>query len=216
MLVTQDQLNQFYTKWEYLDFIIRKEFLKDIIIIIFILITPFLFYFYLFFPETSTFETKFFTVSTTYYEDVQAFVWTFSIKFSFILMFSIWYVTCKHWWRVCLLIPIIFYVNQLIVVINDELHYVDQYELGVSLIISIPVITVLIILSKKLKYYSESKSLAEELDMEISQLFEHAVKIEKTNIQKIKLDIKNLRDKKSTMTREEYLKGLISIRDMIN
>lgn len=194
----------------------RKAFLKDIAVISLILFTPLLLYVYLFFPESSILETPFFTINTKYYEDIQAFIWTFSIKLSFILMFSTWYLTCKHWWRISLLIPIIFFVNQLIVVINDELQYADQYEFGISLIISVPIIVILMVLSKKLKYYSESKSLAEELDLEINQLFKNAVTVKQKNIQELKLEIQNLRSQKSSMTSEEYLKRLIRLRDLID
>ncbi len=194
----------------------RKEFLKDIGVISLILLTPLLFYVYLLFPESSKLETPFFTINTKYYEDIQVFIWTFSIKISFILMFSVWYLTCKHWWRICLLIPIIFFLNQLIVVINDELQNADHYEFGISFAISIPIIVVLLVLSKKLKYYSESKSLAEELDLEINQLFKNVVIIKHKDILGLKREMKYLKSQKSKMTSEEYLKKLIRLRDMID
>lgn len=178
--------------------------------------TPLLLYIYLFFPESNIYETPFFTISTKYYEDVQALIWTSSIKVVFILMFSIWYITCRHWWRICLIIPIIFFVNQLIVVVNDELQYADEYELGISLIISIPILLIIIILSKKLKYYSEAKSIAEDLDTEINQIFENAVKIKNKNLRQIKTEIKNLKSQKANLSKEEYLKKLIRMRDQLD
>ena len=47
---------------------------------------------------------------------------------------------------------------------------VEVNELGVSLIISVPVLVILMILSKKFKYYSEAINIAEDLDAEISQM----------------------------------------------
>ncbi|OUS02935.1 hypothetical protein A9Q86_02490 [Flavobacteriales bacterium 33_180_T64] len=194
----------------------RKDFFKDIIIITLIVLSPLITYVHLKFPETKTLETSLFTINSNYYGDIQALVWTISIKLAYILTFSFWFLTCKHWWRFGLLIPLIFYINQLMIVINDEIYYVDNKELKISFIISIPIILLLLFISKKLNYYSKSKSLAEDLDAEIKLLFKEASLINKKDFKDTKLEVAKLRLEKDNLSPQEYLTKLIALRDSLN
>lgn len=57
-------------------------------------------------------------------------MWIFLGKLIPILLLSIWFFTCKHWWYHSILIPLAMYVFQLINAINQDVNpSVDEVEL---------------------------------------------------------------------------------------
>ncbi len=101
------------------------------------------------------------------------------------------------------------------VVLNDELHYIDEYEYIYSLPLTIPILLLLLFLSKKLNYYSLSKSLNNELNDEIDQLFNELSNFKSEDFKVVKKELKALRHSKKNLDKEDYLKKLIVLRDKL-
>jgi len=99
------------------------------LIAVLIAATPYIFYSYKSFPETDTWETFLFTYKTGYYSKIYIMAWTILGKFIPLLLLSIWFFTCKHWWYHVILIPIGMYLFQFISTINDDLRYFDVLEI---------------------------------------------------------------------------------------
>uniref|UniRef100_UPI0040494397 hypothetical protein n=1 Tax=Gelidibacter sp. TaxID=2018083 RepID=UPI0040494397 len=193
----------------------RKQFYKDIIIIVLILLTTLLMYAYLFVPDIKTLELPFFTINSNYYDSVQVFAWTILSKVVLILAFSLWYVTCQYWWLQAILIPLIFSINQLIIVLMDDLTYIDKNEFWVSLLVIIPYIFILIFLSKKMHGYSSSIKLQQDISLEIDVLMQELSKFNEVTYKASKLEYQQLKKQKDSLEKEDYLSQLISLRDTL-
>jgi len=195
----------------------RKNFKRDVVFILLILVTPFLVYIYLLFPEyTKIYKSALFTIESNYYENVQILIHQSSMKMIFILMYIYWFLTCKHWWRMVLLIPIVFNFYQFLQVINDDVLYVDKYEFWFCLLLSTPLIVFLFYVSKRLNYYSKHQSLNESLNKEISQLIHEASHHGSPDFKVIKNKLLVLRKEKSNLSKVMYLSKLIELRDKLN
>ncbi|WP_299241321.1 hypothetical protein [uncultured Aquimarina sp.] len=99
------------------------------IIAILIAIIPFMFYFTDIFPDGAVWENSFFTYKSRYYESVSTFIWVAFSKLVPLLLFIIWYLTCKHWWSKIILIPIGLFFFQLISILNEDSDVVDSQEI---------------------------------------------------------------------------------------
>jgi hypothetical protein len=97
------------------------------IVALFIGITPFLFYSYKSFPESTIWETSFFTLETAFYSWFD-YAWYIANKLIPLYLLLIWFFTCKHWWHWILLVPIGMYSFQTWGLIQ-EYDGVDELEL---------------------------------------------------------------------------------------
>ncbi|MGY3794406.1 hypothetical protein [uncultured Aquimarina sp.] len=96
------------------------------IIVISIATIPFLFYINDIFPDGAIWESSFFTYQSKYYESVNVFVWVVLGKLIPLLLFIIWFFTCKHWWYLVILIPISLYSFQLASIILEDSEFIDN------------------------------------------------------------------------------------------
>ncbi len=99
------------------------------VIIFFIAIIPFLFYINDIFPDGSIWENSFFIYKSQYYESVNVFVWVVLGKLIPLLLFLIWFFTCKHWWYLVILIPVALYFFQLFSIIIEDSGLLNNNEL---------------------------------------------------------------------------------------
>jgi len=193
----------------------RKIFSKDITIATIIIALPFLFYLYQVAPNTKVWENSFFKIESNYYNSVETFFWTLATKVLTLLILCIWFLTCKHWWRIAILVPIIIEIHKFLVTINGELQYIDEYEFLHSLPITIPIIALILLLSRKLNYYNHSKSLNNELNDEIDSLMEEMSNFKINDYKVVKKELKALRHGKNNLDKKDYLKKLIVLRDKL-
>lgn len=143
------------------------------LIAIVIFIAPFLFYSYRYggFPEGNTWETSMFTFKSVYYESVSTFVWVFYGKLIPFYLLTIWFFTCRYWWRYAILAPIGMYAFQMVSLFNDELKFKDEpLELIYILPTTICVAIILTLIRNKLKNYIHLLSLNESVNAEIEKL----------------------------------------------
>lgn len=191
----------------------RKHFYKDITIISMIILLPLVTYLYFLFPNDKILHTPLEPIKSGYYGDISVLVWVLCLKLICIFSYGVWFITCKHWWRYVLLVPMVFFVFQLVVILNDDLSNMDQPEFVTSIIASVPLVSVLLLVSKKFNYYSASKKLTEELDFEINSLLEEVSSFNVQNFKSVKEQLKVLRKEKHTMGSQDYLNRLIALRD---
>ena len=107
----------------------KKNLIQGGIVVLIIAITPFLFYLYKEFPSDSkSWELYFLSIKTDYYFSVYDLVWYVTNKSVPILLLSIWFFTCKHWWHWIILVPLSMYIFQLWGIINES-RGMDEVEL---------------------------------------------------------------------------------------
>jgi len=97
------------------------------IIVLFVAITPFLFYSYESLPRTTVWETSFGTFTTSY-DNFYTLAWYLVSKAIPLSLFLLWFFTCKHWWHWIILLPIAMYSFQLWGVVNESRN-IDELEL---------------------------------------------------------------------------------------
>ena len=135
------------------------------IIVLFIAISPFLFYTYKSLPnDTQVWETFIFSTTTSYFS-VNAFGWFLVGKIIPIYLLLLWFFTCKHWWHWIILVPISMYIFQLWGIINQSKN-VDEVELIYLLPMMMVVIPAVYVIRAKLfaKIHKDDlKSFEEEL-----------------------------------------------------
>ncbi|WP_418513082.1 hypothetical protein [Corallibacter sp.] len=94
-----------------------------------IAITPYLFYLYESVPSSKVWSTFLFTYNSKGYNDANTVMWLVTGKAIPLFLLFIWFFTCRHWWYHVLLVPIAMYLYQMISIFNDDLSYVDQFQL---------------------------------------------------------------------------------------
>ena len=116
-----------YEKWT------SKSLLTGSLIAAFIATSPYFFYLYEGFPTTKVWETSFFGIKLSYeslsYENVNVVAWIVFSKVIPLILFLIWFFTCKHWWYHAILVPICMYFFQIISTFNDDLAFADSVDI---------------------------------------------------------------------------------------
>ena len=120
------QNNKSTTNWQY-HRTGRKSLLIGGILVIFIALSPILFYSYKSFPDSQVWETYFFTLETGF-PSWYAYAWYLSGKVIPLFLLLLWFFTCKHWWHWIILVPIAMYSFQLWGLINESGGY-DEMEI---------------------------------------------------------------------------------------
>ncbi|SCY02774.1 hypothetical protein SAMN05192588_0797 [Nonlabens sp. Hel1_33_55] len=93
--------------------------------------TPYFFYTYEVVPTGPDWDNFLFTYHSGYYLRAQVSIWTIMAKFIPFYLMVIWFLTCKHWWYHCILIPMAMFAFQMYSAINDDIHIMDEgQELG--------------------------------------------------------------------------------------
>ena len=141
------------------------------LIIAFMLFIPYAFYVYNYFPDEFTYETRFFTFTSNYYESVRYFMHNLLSKLIPLTLLLIWFTTCKHWWYYSIAIPISVYIFQLGGVINDDVKFNDEYEFIYSLPITLVIIAILILLRSKISVFLKAKDIKKQMDEQMSKPF---------------------------------------------
>lgn len=107
----------------------RGKMLLGSIIATLIAITPYLFYLYESVPQQKFWSTFLFTYESKGWENAYIAFWVYMSKLIPLFLLFIWFFTCRHWWYHTLLVPIAMYVFQLFMVINDDILFVDSFEI---------------------------------------------------------------------------------------
>ena len=129
-------------KEEYLpqDKKINKSLLLGSLIATLISITPYLFYLYESVPTTKIWDTFLFTYDSNSWEDANYVMWVLTGKLIPLYLLFLWFFTCRHWWHHALLVPIAMYTFQVIIMLNTDTEYMDEFQL----IYMIPVMAIII------------------------------------------------------------------------
>ena len=66
------------------------------------------------------------------------------------MLLIIWFFTCKHWWYHVILIPISMYIFQLVSSLNDDVRYIDEFEIYYIIPVMMIVIPIVYLIRLKL------------------------------------------------------------------
>ena len=180
------------------------------LIAIILLSVPFLIYSFEFIPKNiENWDFKIFKIKTSY-EAATFFMWLISFKIALFILLIIWYFTTKEIWRFAILIHVAVVAFQIIEIFKGS-RFVDEYELIFALPIIIPLLILLVFLSKWLKYKSTNEILneavRERIDILISKISE--LKLKESNLS---IGLENLRKKRNDLKEEDYFNQLNSLK----
>ncbi len=138
------------------------------IISLILIISPFLFYAYRFAPSDSkVWDIGFVTIYSGGFGSVLSFIHAFFTKALFVLLTSIWFLTCSHWWKYSILIPFSMFLFQLSGVLNHQLQFIDQYDFWYSLPLVLPTVLGLAWWSARLHVTSKLLDIRAEIENEL-------------------------------------------------
>jgi len=106
-----------------------KSLISGSIIATFLALTPYLFYLYESVPQQQVWNTFLFTYDSKSWGDANYVMWVFTGKAIPLLLLFIWFFTNRHWWYHVLLVPIAMYVYQIFGIFNENLSYIDEFQL---------------------------------------------------------------------------------------
>ncbi|WP_256867498.1 hypothetical protein [Winogradskyella forsetii] len=95
----------------------------------FVAATPFVFYLYEYVPDAKEWETIFGTYVSIEYESANVAMWVMAMKVIPLLLSLIWFFTCRHWWYHALLVPITMFSFQCISALNNDIRYMDEFDI---------------------------------------------------------------------------------------
>ena len=109
---------------------IKKRFIIEGIIALFIVISPILSYSYKYLPSgTDTLNVFGFDIGSNGFGDANTAIWYYLNKLIPLVLLIIWFVTAKNWWYHAILIPIAMYGFQFYSVLNYESGRVEENEI---------------------------------------------------------------------------------------
>jgi len=143
----------------------RTSLLIGSLIVLLIVSTPYLLYFYQSIPkDLENWNTAFGVIKGGYYQSVSAYIYYFFSKFVPLLLLFIWFITNKTWWVHALIIPITVYLFQLIAVINDSELYMDEVEFIYTVPFLVLILVILYFVRSKISIYIQAVDLKKEMD----------------------------------------------------
>lgn len=98
----------------------KRKILIESIAVFFIVISPFLYKIYDYFPETKTISFLGITIGSNGFADVSTYIWFLMSKIVPLYLLTFWFFSEKSWWYHIILIPIAMYGFQIFEVLYDN------------------------------------------------------------------------------------------------
>ncbi|NER15609.1 hypothetical protein [Spongiivirga citrea] len=189
---------------------------QDYFFSIMLISSPLITYSYLLIPEgTSQIDLFFFNLHSGSFLSVDVLIWYVLSKLIPFLLLSIWFISSNDWWKYAVLIPSTIYLFQFRSGMLSRSR-VDEYEFIQSLPITIPIILLLIWLSRKMNYVSLTKDLILEIEKEINRTLDQLANQEREKEKRSFTEkLAHLKATKSQYTKDEYLLQMVKLRNEI-
>lgn len=143
----------------------KTSLLISSLMVILIVTTPYLLYFYQNLPSDSeNLNTIFGVIKGGFFGSARMFIYYFFSKFVPLLLLFIWFITNKNWWVHALIIPITVYLFQLISVVNDSENYMDEVEFIYTVPFLVVIVMILYFIRSKISIYIQAVDLKKEMD----------------------------------------------------
>jgi hypothetical protein len=143
-----------------------------VLLSLFLIATPFLFYIYKYAPaDAAEWDTFFGVVKSGGFGSVQAYMHALFTKITFVSLTGMWFLTSTNWWKYAILVPLTMFLFQLSGVINYKIQYIDEFDFWYSLPAILPILFFLIYISYRIsKRNSTSTDLKKDVDEEIKKI----------------------------------------------
>lgn len=195
----------------------RSQFKIDICIATGILAIPFLFYSYQFFPNEEVLNTLIFTVQFDSFGTANYFAWIVGTKLITLLLLSLWFITCKHWWRNFILIPIVLELYKIFGIITDEfLVFIHELISFSFLITSISVYLIILrYLTKRLKYFNREKRYSHLINIDFYNYIFKVINFRKSQCEELIEEFKEIQKSRIKANEKEFMERIMKLRENI-
>ncbi|MFL0352537.1 hypothetical protein [Xanthomarina sp. GH4-25] len=145
----------------------KKSLIIGSVVATILAITPYLFYLYESVPTKRVWDTFLFSYDSGSYENANYVMWLFTGKAIPLLLLFIWFFTCRHWWYHVILVPIAMYLYQIFGIFNDNISFVDEFQLMYLVpLMAIIIPTIYLIRAKMFDKLNTASKTMEELEDE--------------------------------------------------
>jgi hypothetical protein len=118
-------------------------------------------------PTSKVWDTFLFTYESGAWEEAQYAMWVYTSKIIPLILLSIWFFTCRHWWYHAILIPIVMFAFQAVTTWNAEAGNIDEGTFVVLLpILVIIVPSIYLIRAKMFNQINYADKTLEEMEAE--------------------------------------------------
>ncbi|MGV6830331.1 MAG: hypothetical protein ACWA5P_02055 [bacterium] len=148
----------------------RRSFYAGLIISIILVLSPAIFYLHTFIPEKEVWKTKYFTLHSGGFGYVHVFIYHLIAKLTLVFGTTLWFFTNRNWWRYALLVPLVVFLYQLVGVINVSSETISELDFFKALPITLPIIILLIIASRRLNFLTQAMDLKDEISSQITNI----------------------------------------------
>ncbi|WP_296313219.1 hypothetical protein [Winogradskyella sp. UBA3174] len=129
--------------------------------------TPLLYALHEYVPETKIWKTFLFTYESGVWQEAKYAMWVYTSKIIPLILLTIWFFTCRHWWYHALLVPIIMYAFQAVTSWNSEAGHIDEGTFVVLLPILVVIVpSIYLIRAKMFNTINDANKTLEELEEE--------------------------------------------------
>lgn len=129
--------------------------------------TPLLFSLHESVPSTEVWDTFLFTYKSGAWGEAQYAMWVYTGKFIPLILLTIWFFTCRHWWYHTILVPIVMFSFQAVNTWNGEAGRLDEGTFVVLMpILVIIVPSIYLIRAKMFNKINDADKSLEELEAE--------------------------------------------------
>ncbi|NNL01838.1 MAG: hypothetical protein HKP39_06145, partial [Eudoraea sp.] len=112
-----------------------------------------------------------FKISSNGFNDVQTFIWIVSRKFIVMVFLSLWFITCKYWWKYAILSPLLLFTYQF----WEAFQNVESIDaIGNAKVFPLVLLSVLLVIitSRLVKYQTSLLEFYESINTEVDQIIE--------------------------------------------
>ncbi|WP_456440967.1 hypothetical protein [Psychroserpens sp.] len=195
-----------------------KDFkLRDILISILIVSVTLLYFLdtYIMPQDLKTIDIMGFEIGSFGFNTIFSLVHYSKMKLLILSFATIWYFTCKHWYKPSILVIIFIELLKITTMLNPNRTNFDEIEYYLSLPITIPIIIILILISNKIDSLNTYKKIQFKIDDEINNELLILNANNQKEINDLESKFKILIKQKKEMDNDEYLSQLILIREKI-
>jgi hypothetical protein len=118
-------------------------------------------------PNTAVWDTFLFTYESGFWEEAKYAMWVYTSKIIPLILLTIWFFTCRHWWYHAILVPIVMFAFQAVNSWNSDAGKIDEGTFVVLLPILVLVVPSIYLIRAKMFYkINDADKTMEELEEE--------------------------------------------------
>jgi hypothetical protein len=153
-----------------------------------------------------------FNITSYGFKSIDVLAWLFFFKVTYLLALSIWFITCKYWWKYAILSPIIL-VSYQIWEMFQEVQFIDAWGNLRAFPFVLCILLVLFMLSNYVKYEFKVSELHKSISLELEELIGGMADMEHIEKMKERLNALKASPGKGRGASDSHLDSLIKLRE---